>query len=250
MTVKAIISDLDRTLLHTDKSVSKRTLGVLEECGKRGIRIFAATARPTRNVTKYDQMIDFDAFSALNGAAVLLPDSSTECPIPRESAQSIVSELVHIPESIISMETSDGFFADADIPMWNPIIYDGFPSLPTQGKIYKILISSRTSDIFDRVASLLPEDTYCTLANGDIVQIMSKNATKLNGIRTMLDSFGISVDETVYFGDDHDDIEPIRACGVGVAVANAIPDVISVADAVTSSNDDDGVAEYIEKFIL
>lgn len=250
MTVKAIISDLDRTLLHTDKSVSERTLRVLEECGKRGIRIFAATARPTRNVTKYDQMIDFDAFSALNGAAVLLPDSSTESPIPRESAQCIVSKLVHIPNSIISMETSDGFFANAEIPMWNPIVYDGFPELPTKEKIYKILISSRSADIFDEVESLLTEDTYCTVANGDIIQIMSRKATKLNGIRTMLDSFGIDVSETVYFGDDHDDIEPIRECGIGVAVANAIPDVISVADAVTSSNDDDGVAEYIEKFIL
>lgn len=250
MTVKAIISDLDRTLLHTDKSVSERTLRVLEECGKRGIRIFAATARPTRNVTKYDQMIDFDAFSALNGAAVLLPDSSTESPIPRESAQCIVSKLVCIPNSIISMETSEGFFANAEIPMWNPIVYDGFPELPTKEKIYKILISSRSADIFDEVESLLTEDTYCTVANGDIIQIMSRKATKLNGIRTMLDSVGIDVSETVYFGDDHDDIEPIRECGIGVAVANAIPDVISVADAVTSSNDDDGVAEYIEKFIL
>ena len=56
--------------------------------------------------------------------------------------------------------------------------------------------------------------------------------------------------ETIYFGDDNDDIEPIRMCGIGVAVANAIDAVISEADYVADSNDEDGVAHFIEENVL
>lgn len=66
----------------------------------------------------------------------------------------------------------------------------------------------------------------------------------------MLDICGISASETVYFGDDYDDIEPIKMCGLGVAVANAINEVKAAADHITESNDDDGVAKFIEKMIL
>ena len=96
----------------------------------------------------------------------------------------------------------------------------------------------------------LTADTYMTVAEGSLIQIMSTAATKWNGIRAMLDAVGIGQNEVVYFGDDNDDIEPVRNCGVGVAVSNAIRDVLDVADHVTESNDMDGVARFIEEIIL
>ncbi len=66
----------------------------------------------------------------------------------------------------------------------------------------------------------------------------------------MLNAVGVKRSEAVYFGDDNDDIEPIEKCGVGVAVSNAIDEVLEVADVTTESNDMDGVAKYIEKNLL
>ena len=66
----------------------------------------------------------------------------------------------------------------------------------------------------------------------------------------MLNAVGLGQDEAVYFGDDIDDIESIKNCGVGVAVSNAIDEVLDVADFITESNDMDGVAHYIEKNLL
>ena len=82
------------------------------------------------------------------------------------------------------------------------------------------------------------------------MQIMNTTATKWNGIKTMLDICNCSPDETVYFGDDQDDIEPIKRCGQGVAVSNGIEEVKAAADYVTDSNDADGVAKFIEHQIL
>lgn len=96
------------------------------------------------------------------------------------------------------------------------------------------------------MARVLTLDTYFTLANGTLMQIMSRRATKWQGILTMLRAFGLSPEEAVYFGDDQDDLEPLRCCGIGVAVANALDEVKLTADTVTKSNDEDGVADYLE----
>lgn len=100
------------------------------------------------------------------------------------------------------------------------------------------------------VKKALTVDTYMTVAEGKLIQIMSTAATKWNGIKTMLKAVGVSQNDVIYFGDDNDDIEPIKNCGVGVAVSNAIKEVLEAADFVTESNDMDGVAQYIEKNIF
>lgn len=79
---------------------------------------------------------------------------------------------------------------------------------------------------------------------------MSNEATKWNSIKQMLAHFGVSPSEAVYFGDDNDDIEPIKNCGLGVAVSNAILSVLDIADRIIDSNDMDGVARFIEENIL
>ena len=82
------------------------------------------------------------------------------------------------------------------------------------------------------------------------MQIMNKAAAKWNGIKAMLEISNCAPEETTYFGDDHDDMEPIKMCGLGVAVSNAIDEVKAVADYVAESNDTDGVARFIEKKLL
>ena len=89
-----------------------------------------------------------------------------------------------------------------------------------------------------------------TVAEGKLIQIMSNAATKWNWIKAMLKAVGVEPEEAVYFGDDHDDIEPLKKCGVGVAVANGIKEALDAADFVTETNDRDGVARYIENIIL
>ncbi len=93
-------------------------------------------------------------------------------------------------------------------------------------------------------------DTYMTAADGKLIQIMSTASTKWNGIKAMLKAIGVKQSDTVYFGDDYDDIELIKNCGMGVAVSNAVDEVLAASDFITESNDTDGVAQYIEKYLL
>ena len=248
--MKAIITDLDRTLLRTDKSVSEYTYAVLKKCRDRGIIFMAATARPERTVLYYRNRIGFAAMTTLNGARIILPNGIIENGIAASGAESILKKAMAIPDLVLSMETGDGIFSNVPIPEWETDVFGGFPMLPTASVIFKIILSSTSSNICPEVKKALTADTYMTVADGKLIQIMSTAATKWNGIKAMLEAVGVDRSDTVYFGDDNDDIEPIKNCGVGVSVSNAVDEVLEAADHITESNDMDGVARYIEKNLL
>lgn len=75
-------------------------------------------------------------------------------------------------------------------------------------------------------------------------------AGKVQAIRELAKILNISLNEIVAFGDDKNDMETLKMCGIGVAVDNAISDVKDIADSVTLSNDEDGVAEWLTKNVL
>lgn len=248
--MKAIITDLDRTLLRTDKTVSEYTYSILKKCRDRGIVLMAATARPERTVLTYHNRIGFEAITTLNGARIILPHGVIENGIAPSDAESILKKVITIPDLVLSMETGDGIFSNVPIPEWETAVFDGFPALPTESVIFKIILSSTSDNICPEVKRALTANTYMTVADGKLIQIMSTAATKWNGIKAMLEAAGVDPSDAIYFGDDNDDIEPIKNCGAGIAVSNAVDEVLEAADCITESNDADGVAKYIEKNLL
>ena len=179
-----------------------------------------------------------------------MPNRVIENGIVPSSAEDILKKVNIIPNIVLSMETEVGIFSNIPIPEWDATVFGGFPALPTESIIYKLLLSGEENNIQHEVKKALTTDTYMTVAEGKLIQIMSTASTKWNGVKTMLETLGIQPNEAVYFGDDNDDIESIKNCGMGVAVSNAIGEVFEVADFITGSNDNDGVAWYIEKNIL
>lgn len=250
MRIKAVITDLDNTLLRRDKTVSEYTRSVLERCQRRGMAVMAATARPERSVRAYCAQIGFQAAATLNGARVLLPDRVVENALSPASVERMLERMAAAPEAVLSLETDRGLFSSAPIPEWNPVVFEGFPRLPSCGRVYKILLSGPGDGPLQAAEGALTADAYLTVANGDLIQIMDRRATKWNGVRAMLDAAGVPPEAAAYFGDDNDDLEPLRRCGVGVAVANAIGGALDAADAVAAGSDQDGVARWIEENLL
>ncbi len=246
--IKAIITDLDRTLLRTDKSLSEYTVDVLRKCKECGIKVMAATARPERTVKEYDANVGFDAVTVMNGAKVMVGDKVLTYGIPDKLAEEMLAKVCEHKEFLFSVETGEILYAAEHIEEFEYTLHTEFPKLPEGETAYKILVSGEGAAEF--VKENLPEGLHCTVANGYLVQIMSKTANKRNGVEVMLNAFGIAPEEAVYFGDDQDDAESMQLCGLGVAVDNAIPEVKAVADELAESNDADGVAKWIEANLL
>jgi len=248
-TMKIIITDLDRTLLHTDKTISDYTKEILQKCRQQGWFVMAATARPVRAIKTYMRAVHFNAVTTMNGARTILMDGTVDHCISVATAKQIIEKLMTINDAIISLETEEGLLANIDIPEWQPTVYENLLTAPLPEKIFKIIVSSNSINLDNFIPSILTDDVYCSVADGTLFQIMSTEATKWNGIQSMLNEYALSPEDVIYFGDDNDDIESMQKCGLGIAVSNAIQPVLDIADLVIDSNDNDGVAKYIEKIL-
>lgn len=250
MTIKAIVVDLDRTLLRMDKTISPYTVAVLRECREIGIRVMVATARPLRTAKEYADIIGADAMVVSNGARVIRDNHRTECGIRRRCAEALLNVLARDPLLTVTLETGDTAYSNKPVPEYETVHSDNLARVAKAEGALKILVTLDGDEALETVKEALTDDLYYTVANGHLIQIMDKRATKWNGVKAMLDICNCLPAETAYFGDDNDDIEPIKMCGLGVAVANAIDEVKAVADDIAGSNDEDGVAKYIERILL
>lgn len=248
--IKTIVVDLDKTLLHTDKTLSARTVKVFEECKRCGIKIMVATARPFRTAKQYCEMIGADAIVVSNGARIVCQNKQTDHNICLKSAEHLLNALKRYPNLRITLETGDCAYSNLPIEDYETILSDDLTRIAKDEGVLKILVHLDDEETLDNVKTELTDDLYYTIAHGYLMQIMNTSATKWNGIKTMLDVCNCSQNETVYFGDDQDDIEPIKMCGIGVAVSNAIDAAKKAADHIAGSNDTDGVAEFLEHQIL
>lgn len=120
---------------------------------------------------------------------------------------------------------------------------------PLQCQINKIVAELSNSDIAVKIAN----KNHCRLQSyrgEDWYAFLPEKSGKIQAILELAKSLNISLSDIVSFGDDINDIEMLQISGTGVAVSNAVTDVKAVADCVTLSNDEDGVADWIEKNIL
>lgn len=92
--------------------------------------------------------------------------------------------------------------------------------------------------------------TSPTTTGGHFLELLSAHSSKATGIAHLAQRFGLTMDEVVAVGDNFNDVEMLREVGLGIAMANAPEAVRRQAREVTASNDEDGVARVIERYIL
>lgn len=262
---KVVFTDLDGTILKKDKTISERTSKALKGLKDKNILWAVATARPEIAITFYDEIKYADALITLNGAKIRLGDRIISNGLAKEDALKILETLMVRDDLVISVETSKGIFGNTVIPEWETPKVDDLVEFIKTVDVYKILIAGRehelptipdsrdkfctTEEAEQRVNdAIAPFDSvYCSVAEGWLFQIMSKNATKWKGAELLLKTEGIDASQAVYFGDDNDDTDSIRNCGLGVAMGNAIDRVKEASDVIAPSNEEDGVAFIIEE---
>lgn len=250
---KLVVSDLDGTMLRNDKSISDFTLKILETCRKQGILIGFATARPVRGVKKIRELFEPDILINHNGAVSLHGEVQDSLGINGEQLHKLLEKILSIfPNAEIGVESNDVFYANYDVTKnWPDELYmkvDNFVKLEVD-YADKVLVCLKSIDI-EALRSYLTDDCYLEVADEVMGMVMNKEATKFKSIVSVCDALGISPTEVICFGDDNNDISMIQGCGVGVAVNNANTAVKEVADMVCLSNEDDGVAKWIQENVL
>jgi Cof subfamily protein (haloacid dehalogenase superfamily) len=254
MSIKMIVTDLDGTLLRTEKTISDYTASVFFRCRDKGIKTVFATARPIRTVNSLNLNIEKDATIYHNGAVITIADKiHRHIGIDPETRKRLIHDAAtKFTDLRITVEIDDVLYANFDTKsVWaddTGVLTDfsDLPEIPAD----KIIFCTAENHIISEINKLLANDLYSVISENQILMVMKNKAQKLFAVKEIAEHYGISISDIVAFGDDYNDVDMLRECGVGVAVGNAINEAKVVADFISDTNDNDGVAKWLETNVL
>jgi Cof subfamily protein (haloacid dehalogenase superfamily) len=256
--VKTIVLDLDGTLLNSKKQVSSRNLNVVLKLFKSGKKIIIATARPPRSVETFlpKELLDICSFVFYNGALVCDNKIGFEqhTSIPKSSSTRILEYCTeHLPHCTVSLEVKDKWYSNKEIPDSSIYNVRYRPHILTNDQLKEFEATKMLLSNFEGVENLQLElgdkVKLVVTDSGKLIQIMNKQVSKETGILKLCSFYGVNRSEIMVFGDDYNDIEMFRMSGYSVAMLNAVHDLKIMADEVTDTNDNDGVAKVLERII-
>ena len=252
-----LLFDLDGTLLQSDKTISTRTLSALKKCRGNDILIGVSTSRSEQNSLVFLNELMPDILISSGGALVKY---KTEYIYRAEFSEEETNVMIDMARNIcgndceITIDTIDAHYWNYKIDpkkldkSWGDSIYTDFSDFNECS--LKMCVEIFNQDKADKLARSLSDCDCIRFSDGFWYKFTKKNVTKENAIMKITEVCGFSTDSIIAFGDDYADIGMLELCGTGVAMGNAIDEVKERADIVIGSNDEDGIAGFIENEIL
>ncbi|NLT94040.1 MAG: HAD family phosphatase [Clostridia bacterium] len=262
MTYKLIAVDLDDTLLRNDLTISDRAKRAIQAAMDKGTLVTFATGRMYRSALPYALALGLDLpLITYQGALVKYADGRQvyHRPIDLSIAREIINLGkqwgIHINVYIndeLYMETETQWGKDYAAKVRVPVNLLDLPLGLNQNPT-KILFLDEP-EVLDMAAQKLAERfkdaINLTKSKNTYLEISHPKATKGNALKELAQSLQIRREEVMAIGDNLNDLDMINYAGCGVAVGNAVQALKEAADFITGTNDDDGVAEAIEKLVL
>ncbi len=268
--IKLLVLDLDGTLTNSKKEVTPRSRKALKSAQEAGIKIVLASGRSPFGIMPLAKELELDRFGsyilAFNGGCIM--DCRTGEVLYRNVLDpSFNRPLLEIAEEygVASMsykeDVSAVYTAFPDHPVIRivarnnnlPICYiedmKGTITYPVPKFLYL-----GDAETMARVEKEMQERFAGKLAiyrsEGRILDIMPSGVDKASSLESLLKILGLTREEMAACGDSYNDVSMIRMAGLGIAMANAVQEAKEAADYVTLSNDEDGVAAAVERFLL
>lgn len=260
-----ITIDLDGTLLRSDGSVSDRTVRTLQAARDKGVVVAIATGRMYQTARPYGERLGLGDSPLLLFAGGLIETLESkkilfQQAIPREWAQELADlarrrgwQLQTYIDDVLRAARDDEWSRDYERITHSKACICGDDFYHVQGDCNKLLSRGGHDDLVARKALIektFPGRFNVLFSAPTFLEIMPQGVDKGEGIRRLGEIYGIGTDEIMALGDSQNDLDMLKAAGFPVAMANAAEEVKAAAAYVTASNDDDGVAAAVEKFVL
>ena len=267
MKYKLLVLDLDGTLTNNKKEITEYTRNTLIEAQEEGVKIVLASGRPTYGIAPIAEKLELKKYGgyilSYNGGEIInwqtgemmyenvLPDEVLpylyQCSRDNDFAivtykdKYVITEHPNdkyvLKEAILNvMETKkvDNFLEAIDFPVAKCLIVGEATRLAElEKKMYEVLK--------DRMGVYRSEPYF--------LELVPKGFDKAQSLAVLLEKIGATKEEMIACGDGFNDLSMIKFAGLGVAMANAQEIVRESADYVTLSNEEDGVAAVVEKFM-
>jgi len=270
MNKKLIVSDIDGTLLRSDKTISNLTQLKIKHYIEEGHGFAIATGRMHPAGKIVTQQLDYDGFLiSCNGAVVkhLKTDEVIQAiALEKSMVEEVVNECRKY-DAYFHLYTIDTIYAEKEMHLAK-IYADDMSLLPDRFKfevcfmnnldkiiennaIYKIGIYSEVAEYFQALKNHFRDyDTIEACVSLETsFDIMAKGVNKATGIKALESYYHIDRENVIAFGDNENDVDMIEYAGIGVAMENATDLLKEKADFVTKKNDEDGIVFALEKFL-
>ncbi|MBZ9609134.1 Cof-type HAD-IIB family hydrolase [Clostridium estertheticum] len=273
MDYKLICIDMDGTLLNDKKTISERNLSAIRLANKKGVKIAVCTGRIFASADFFSDLLGVKSpVIAANGAYIREKDRDEVVyneALGVEKCKKLLSVFkkyeiyphFYTKDMIFTenLTYSTSFYAGVNktlpkdkqikvvlVKEWNEIfkkyeteIFKGIGVDEDTEKIRKAKISLRDMDNFEVVSS-----------HFDNFEVTNKGVSKGNAVKILADYYGINREQVICIGDSENDLSMIKIAGLGVAMGNGDGFVKEAAKYITDTNNNDGVAKVIEKFVL
>ena len=243
MTYRAIYSDIDGTLLNRAHRMSPRTLAITRRLAQAGIPIILVSARPPLAITPFTDAIGGkQPLIAFNGA--LIADlHRLEALLENDPA---ITSINYYQGTHWYSPDPDNFWTvqEGDI---TSLRATKRPASLTN--VHKILVMGDAPVIRALQERLKPQFPHLEIhrSKDEYLEIVNKRATKAQAIAFMGERLGVPAAESVAFGDNYNDLDMLRYAGYSVAMGNAPDDIKAECSIVTAPNDEDGLAQVLER---
>ncbi|EOL44439.1 sugar-phosphatase [Enterococcus caccae] len=268
MSVKLVAIDIDGTLLDSNRKISPKVKETLKKANESGMYIVLCTGRPLPGVkeqlAELDLYGDNDYVITYNGSLVQATKSNeiiSQYTLSYDDFLEIELMSRKVGSHLHTIDDQAIYTANRDIGKYSvheaylvdmPLKYRAVDEMTPDMSIIKMMMIDEP-EILDQAISQLPEEfanKYTTVKSTDFYyEILNKEASKGNALAKLADHLGIAQSETMAIGDNENDLSMIEYAGIGVAMGNATESVKRAADIQTSSNDEDGVAEVLLKYM-
>lgn len=268
--IKLIAIDLDGTLLNSQKEISPKNQEVLKKAKAQGVKIVLCTGRPLFAVEPFMDVLGLreagDYSITFNGGFVQQNDTG-EVLVEYRMETEQLAEMYNLTQKLgLPLDVIEGeqVYHVQPEPAEQPSIYQtlnplmrfakrDFSDFGPHERFNKMVVAT-DERFLDQQINLLPKDLYTRYnlvkSRKTLLEILHKDVSKANGIARLIEKLGIQQAEVMALGDEENDLSMIEYAGIGVAMANASAVIKTAADEVTASNDEDGVALAVERFVL
>ena len=265
---KLIAVDVDGTLVNSKGKITDKTRDALIAATKAGHEVMIVSGRPTYGLRDQAKTLAFDKFggvlSSYNGGQLydykegkILANHTMDFDVAKrmlDFSKLLDLELMIPYGEVIITDYGDNFYTNRESKMLNmgikavEDIRDSLDFAPN-----KLLFAQDPDKIDEPSMRLLDEFgdvTEQVKSARFYYEVMPKGLSKGTSILEACKIFDIDREDTIVFGDEMNDMSMFEVAGTGVAMGNAVESIKNVADYVTKTNNEDGIAYYLENFVL
>lgn len=257
---RLVATDIDGTLLRSDGTLSARSRAAIQRAQAQGLPVVLVSGRPPRWIEPVAAAAGLSGLAVCANGALVTDIATGELVACHTLAAEVAARIVEglraaVAGVTFAVETGRGFAREPGYE----VLFDPVGELPSRDAlallelpVAKLIVKRPGTPVPElaRIAAELADgQAEVTYSSTTILEISGAGITKASGLADVALAVSVAAEAVVSFGDMPNDVPMIAWAGRGIAVANAHPEVIEVADETTASNDEDGVALVLERLL-